>query len=838
LASARAPQVERSRLVLLFVSNGYFESANVQRELCAALDAKKPIAVVYETSALHGGGVQLDEMRRQCEAIANPKLLMLAPRLFGSTRAAEQHGGAQKVSAPSSAAPVMSSSRATAAWYRKPIAWYRERVFLDQTLLALAERLRETGALFAAHEVGPNTHARRVSDPHATPLSHYRPSSGKRTLWIGLPPNASSFEENAIAQLWQLCYGPFAPLAEVALLHLVGARGRATWASTAFETASRRLSTLRASTSSVGSSVSSASSLGEHTGGEHTSRGGRGGGGHGGGAAQAARATIESVVSDSKALLAELRRARDSRIFAASTAAADEMMGVAGLPSGDADGSLRASLRASMEADALAGRSAHVSSDTATAPTARAATDVEAEDEQHADPASVRVMLRHAPPGPAQRRGLRGGIRAHGGGGDGALVGDELVVGHVQLAAQQSIAISYQPDHEAAARMPALLLLRADTWGYGMVLREAREIANLVDALGKGRGAVASALAKALPWRTAAAGGRSGEEPEQAQRRADEEGLQRLPFDMALLRLYALPATATPSPSNGSAWSKQAATDDHRPRVLPLAKLAALLGVPIASLEPIPIGVKALGQLGGRGGTGPAASAIDASPTRAWFRSSSSSSSSPPSSSASPWPILVTWPRDPWLVPTLECAAALGAPTESGYGGSPPLVTAFIDDPSHPLSATFRDVYHAAPPELASGRTAEHVFGPLAVPLRPGLHEEVSLRELLRALGAALAADTRRSHSSIEHRMREIGDLTRSAANLTSRNLTSSLLRPFAVAATSTREIDILGAAGGGELRQRHSGAGVTRSTTPGGAHDAKVDPPTRRDRLVSLSSG
>jgi hypothetical protein len=115
------------------------------------------------------------------------------------------------------------------------------------------------GARSAAHEVGPNTHARRVSDPHATPLSHYRPSGGKRTLWIGLPPKAPSFEENAIAQLWQLFYGPFAPLAEVALLHLTSARGRATWASAAFETASRRRSTLRASTSSIGSSVSSAS---------------------------------------------------------------------------------------------------------------------------------------------------------------------------------------------------------------------------------------------------------------------------------------------------------------------------------------------------------------------------------------------------------------------------------------------------------------------------------------------------------------------------------------------------------------------------------------------------
>ena len=52
--------VEESAVFLLFLSRAYFTSANCLREVRAAVALDKPMIVVYEPSADHGGGVPRD----------------------------------------------------------------------------------------------------------------------------------------------------------------------------------------------------------------------------------------------------------------------------------------------------------------------------------------------------------------------------------------------------------------------------------------------------------------------------------------------------------------------------------------------------------------------------------------------------------------------------------------------------------------------------------------------------------------------------------------------------------------------------------------------------------
>ena len=47
--------VEKSRVVLVFCSDGYASSANCMRELRAAVSAGKPLIALLELSARHGG---------------------------------------------------------------------------------------------------------------------------------------------------------------------------------------------------------------------------------------------------------------------------------------------------------------------------------------------------------------------------------------------------------------------------------------------------------------------------------------------------------------------------------------------------------------------------------------------------------------------------------------------------------------------------------------------------------------------------------------------------------------------------------------------------------------
>ena len=67
--------VDRSGVLLVVMSDGYFRSKNCLRELGAAIGADKPIILVHETRPAHGG-LPLEALRAQCPAT-------LRNRVFG-----------------------------------------------------------------------------------------------------------------------------------------------------------------------------------------------------------------------------------------------------------------------------------------------------------------------------------------------------------------------------------------------------------------------------------------------------------------------------------------------------------------------------------------------------------------------------------------------------------------------------------------------------------------------------------------------------------------------------------------------------------------------------------
>lgn len=73
LAEGRgAEYVDRSSTVLIFLSDGYFESANCMRELLRAMYDNKPIITLHETSVKHGG-LTLKDIETGLEGV--PRLL-------------------------------------------------------------------------------------------------------------------------------------------------------------------------------------------------------------------------------------------------------------------------------------------------------------------------------------------------------------------------------------------------------------------------------------------------------------------------------------------------------------------------------------------------------------------------------------------------------------------------------------------------------------------------------------------------------------------------------------------------------------------------------------------
>lgn len=98
--------------------------------------------------------------------------------------------------------------------------------------------------------------------------------------------------------------------------------------------------------------------------------------------------------------------------------------------------------------------------------------------------------------------------------------------------------------------------------------------------------------------------------------------------------------------------------------------------------------------------------------------------------------LLVTWPRTQGLVEHL--VKVIKAPSAGGDGVAGRMVTAILGDTAEPSYEEFRHIYWSAPPELRRGAVGQAIFGPLAVPIRSGVHEEVSLHELAEACHKAL----------------------------------------------------------------------------------------------------
>lgn len=142
--------VESSAVVVFFLSQGFFSSGNVLREVRAAVESRRHICVVYETSAMHGG-VPLELLRMQCEGCGDPVVSAATPLLFEDCERVEPRAAG------------------------RPVAWYRERSYLNASLLALAERLRSAGSLEPERPAGVPASARTLqigfSDAKSTRLA-------------------------------------------------------------------------------------------------------------------------------------------------------------------------------------------------------------------------------------------------------------------------------------------------------------------------------------------------------------------------------------------------------------------------------------------------------------------------------------------------------------------------------------------------------------------------------------------------------------------------------------------------------------------------------------------
>ena len=84
-----AEYVEASSCILLFISRGYFQSSNCLIEIEAALELRKPLILIYETSKMHGGCSIQDIIRSECPVHLQHRILELATTLLQYQRGKE-----------------------------------------------------------------------------------------------------------------------------------------------------------------------------------------------------------------------------------------------------------------------------------------------------------------------------------------------------------------------------------------------------------------------------------------------------------------------------------------------------------------------------------------------------------------------------------------------------------------------------------------------------------------------------------------------------------------------------------------------------------------------------
>lgn len=289
------------------------------------------------------------------------------------------------------------------------------------------------------------------------------------------------------------------------------------------------------------------------------------------------------------------------------------------------------------------------------------------------------------------------------------------------------------PASAAPAPSALLLLLQADTFGYGCALDTAAQLRTLLSALDSSTAAAAESLAhmRANARRAVRHGGAAGTAAAAATggvRQQDDAATDAAWPELrglesrALVRVHVL--------ADKRALSLPVATP------IPLAHIARDLELDLLQLPRAPAHVVGSAH-GGR------PSVIGRRVTRA------SLVGKPFGGRAQR--LLVTWPRSPELVPALiaavSAAAGTGADAEAAReppahaapdSHAVPIVSALLDEPDLPLSAEFRHVLMSAPAEVRAARVADAVFGALAVPLREGVHEEVSMQDLGSQLRRAL----------------------------------------------------------------------------------------------------
>jgi len=110
--------VDQTRVMVFFLSRGFFNSANCRREVLASFRRRKPkpFVVVVETAEAHGGGsTAAAALRAECEGCGDPEVARLAPDLFG-------------------AGAVI-------------VPWYREPAYVTASVLKVCEELWRHGAL-------------------------------------------------------------------------------------------------------------------------------------------------------------------------------------------------------------------------------------------------------------------------------------------------------------------------------------------------------------------------------------------------------------------------------------------------------------------------------------------------------------------------------------------------------------------------------------------------------------------------------------------------------------------------------------------------------------------
>lgn len=164
--------IKKCQCVIMYVSKGYFQSPNCQREILATIKNNKPFVVVLETSALHFGASASD-FRAECEGCNKPEVRKLAARLFDSDGAptAAPATDAQPevaVSTVNSNTPA-AESVAVDALVEGPWSWLEGNLFSWATAIFTLSTAAAPAAAPAAPAVAPG-----VEEPSGPLVRFYR----------------------------------------------------------------------------------------------------------------------------------------------------------------------------------------------------------------------------------------------------------------------------------------------------------------------------------------------------------------------------------------------------------------------------------------------------------------------------------------------------------------------------------------------------------------------------------------------------------------------------------------------------------------------------------------